>query len=154
MPEQALSRAASKLGVNMGKIKISYYVVVKGRGYWRPKKEMRELGFERVKCGPDGPAAWAVARTWALRWQQAQLSALRRQRGAVKQGFPSGLDRRSVPTLPPHTGVGAQGDAYPGRLGKGLGASRPDRRRHCAGNDIDGRHKCDPCRYRGERLTA
>jgi hypothetical protein len=56
----------------MGKIKIPYYVVVKGRGYWRPKKEMRELGFERVKCGPDGPAAWAVAKTWALRWQQAQ----------------------------------------------------------------------------------
>ena len=35
----------------MGKIKIPYYVVVKGCGYWRPKKEMRALGFERIKCG-------------------------------------------------------------------------------------------------------
>jgi hypothetical protein len=56
----------------MGKIKVPYYVVVKGCGYWRPKKEMRALGFERIKCGPDGPAAWAIAKTWAIRWEQAK----------------------------------------------------------------------------------
>ena len=56
----------------MGNVKIPYYVVVKGRGYWRPKSKMRALGFERVNCGKDGPSAWAIAETWARRWAQAQ----------------------------------------------------------------------------------
>ena len=55
----------------MGKVHIPYYVVVKGFGYWRPKPAMRALGFERVACGKDGPAAWAVAQKWAERWEQA-----------------------------------------------------------------------------------
>lgn len=54
----------------MGKIKIPYYVVQKGRGYWQPKKEMRDAGFQRVRCGPDGPAAWARAQTANEAWQQ------------------------------------------------------------------------------------
>jgi hypothetical protein len=57
----------------MGKVKIPYYVVIKGHGYWRPKKEMREqFGFAMVRCGRDGPAAWAVAQTWAQRWQRVR----------------------------------------------------------------------------------
>lgn len=56
----------------MGNVKIPYYVVIKGRGYWRPKKEMQAFGFERVKCGQDGPSAWAIAETWARRWEEVR----------------------------------------------------------------------------------
>jgi hypothetical protein len=42
----------------MGKIKISYYTAIAGRGYWRPTRRMRVLGFQIVRCGPDGPEAW------------------------------------------------------------------------------------------------
>jgi hypothetical protein len=53
----------------MGRVKIPYYVVVKGRGYWRPHPRMRALGFQIVRCGPDGPEAWALAAEWNNRWQ-------------------------------------------------------------------------------------
>jgi hypothetical protein len=53
----------------MGRVKIPYYVVVKGRGYWRPHPRMRALGFSIVRCGADGPAAWALADEWNRRWQ-------------------------------------------------------------------------------------
>jgi hypothetical protein len=33
---------------------------------------MRAYGFENVRCGPDGPAAWAVADEWEQRWQRAR----------------------------------------------------------------------------------
>jgi hypothetical protein len=56
----------------MGNVKIPYYVVIKGRGYWRPKKEMQAFGFQRANCGKDGPFAWAIAETWARRWEQAR----------------------------------------------------------------------------------
>jgi hypothetical protein len=53
----------------MGRVKIPYYVVVKGRGYWRPHPRMRALGFCIVRCGADGPDAWALADEWNRRWQ-------------------------------------------------------------------------------------
>jgi hypothetical protein len=53
----------------MGKIKIPYYTVIAGRGYWRPTRKMRAVGFQIVKCGPDGPEAWALAAEWDKRWQ-------------------------------------------------------------------------------------
>ena len=43
----------------MADIKIAFYVVKKGYGYWQPTKEMREIGFVSVPCGEDGPEAWA-----------------------------------------------------------------------------------------------
>ena len=42
-------------GGSMGRVKIPYYVVIKGRGYWRPHPRMRALGFQIVRCGRDGP---------------------------------------------------------------------------------------------------
>jgi len=45
----------------MGRVKIPYYVLAKGRGYWRPHPRMRAFGFQIVRCGPDGPDAWAIA---------------------------------------------------------------------------------------------
>jgi hypothetical protein len=51
------------------KIRIPYYVIVAGRGYWRTTPKMRAKGFSTVRCGPDGPAAWAIAENWNRRWQ-------------------------------------------------------------------------------------
>ncbi len=67
-------RASSVLGSRrlvegVGSVKIPYYVVVKGRGYWRPTKAMREKGFAIVRCGGDGPDAWRIASIWNSRWQ-------------------------------------------------------------------------------------
>jgi hypothetical protein len=53
----------------MGRVKIPYYVIIKGRGYWRPHPRMRALGFQIVRCGPNGPQAWALAAEWNQRWQ-------------------------------------------------------------------------------------
>src|SRR6516225_1150410 len=30
---------------------------------------MRSLGVQIVRCGPDGPEAWALAAEWNKRWQ-------------------------------------------------------------------------------------
>jgi hypothetical protein len=53
----------------MGRIKIAYYTVIAGRGYWRPTRKMRALGFQIARCGADGPEAWALAAEWNNRWQ-------------------------------------------------------------------------------------
>ncbi len=53
----------------VGRIKIPYYVVMKGRGYWCPTRRMKALGFSIVRCGPDGPEAWKIAAEWNERWQ-------------------------------------------------------------------------------------
>ena len=51
----------------MADISIQYYVVVGGRGYWRPSKKLRQLGFKDVTCGLDGPDAWEIAISWNRR---------------------------------------------------------------------------------------
>lgn len=57
----------------MGSIRIPYYVVRKGRGYWLATARMQALGFpSSVPCGVDGPAAWKVAQEWNERWQRAR----------------------------------------------------------------------------------
>jgi hypothetical protein len=56
----------------MGRVKIPYYVVFKGRGYWRPSPRMKLLGFEDIRCGIDGPVAWEIANDWNTRWQQVR----------------------------------------------------------------------------------
>jgi hypothetical protein len=83
----------------MGKVKIPYYVVVKGRGYWRPHPRMRALGFQIVRCGPDGPDAWAVAAEWNERWQPVRkgeapalvnLDQLSRDQAEAARRYPPG----------------------------------------------------------------
>jgi hypothetical protein len=59
----------NEFDASMGKVKIPYYVVAKGRGYWRPHPRMRRYGFQIVRCGADGPEAWALAADWNRRWQ-------------------------------------------------------------------------------------
>lgn len=71
----------------MGSVKIPYYVVKKGRyGYWQPTKAMRGQGFAPVRCGIDGPAAWAIAQSWNERWQRHRAG---NERQAVPE-FPAG----------------------------------------------------------------
>lgn len=66
----------------MGSVKLKHYVVRKGRGYWLATPKMVDAGFTSIKCGPDGPAAWATAREWENRWQ------------AHRKGVPSPAARR------------------------------------------------------------
>lgn len=83
----------------MAKIKIPYYVVIKGRGYWRPHKRMRIHGFSIVRCGPDGPEAWVKAAEANARWQAVRkgtaqspidVSKLTREHAEAVRRYPAG----------------------------------------------------------------
>jgi hypothetical protein len=83
----------------MGKIKIPYYTVIAGRGYWRPTREMRSLGFQIVRCGADGPQAWALADEWNKRLQSVRtgestplvnLDRLSRDQAEAARRYPPG----------------------------------------------------------------
>ena len=32
----------------MGKVKVRYYAIIKGRGYWQPTRKMRLFGFKLI----------------------------------------------------------------------------------------------------------
>jgi hypothetical protein len=83
----------------VGSVKIPYYVVAKGRGYWRPTKRMQALGFSDVRCGQDGPAAWQIARQWADRWERVRtgeegppttVNKLTREQAEAARRYPPG----------------------------------------------------------------
>jgi hypothetical protein len=86
-------------GGSMGRVKIPYYVVIKGRGYWRPHPRMRALGFQIVRCGADGPEAWALAADWNQRWQAVRegnaaapihVEQLSRDQAEATRRYPAG----------------------------------------------------------------
>jgi hypothetical protein len=52
----------------MPRIKVRHYCVKGRRAYWQPTRQMRQHGFSSVRLGNDGPAAWAKAEEWNLRW--------------------------------------------------------------------------------------
>jgi hypothetical protein len=56
----------------MNWVKLRYYVVKRGKGFWQPTKAMRALGFSSVPCGDDGPDAWAIAEQWNRRWDKTR----------------------------------------------------------------------------------
>lgn len=56
----------------MASVHIAYYVVIGHRGYWRPSRKLKALGFHDVPCGLDGPDAWATAISWNQRVKCAQ----------------------------------------------------------------------------------
>lgn len=83
----------------MGRVKIPYYVVAKGRGYWRPHPRMRPFGFQIIRCGVDGPDAWALAADWNKRWQAVRkgdapsmvnLDQLSRDQAEAARRYPPG----------------------------------------------------------------
>lgn len=69
-------------------MKIPYYVVRKGRGYWLATPRMKALGFDNIRCGPDGPNAWKIAEEWNRRWQSAR-------KGEIPS--PSEIEKISLP---------------------------------------------------------
>lgn len=77
----------------MVSVKIPYYVIKKGKyGYWQPTKAMKDHGFKPVRCGIDGPEAWAVATDWNERWQRvrqgrAQDDQPRSPPGSIAEAF-------------------------------------------------------------------
>ena len=56
----------------MGKVKIPYYVVRNGNGFWQAKPHMRAEGFESIACGADGPEAWERAQRANEAWKRHQ----------------------------------------------------------------------------------
>jgi hypothetical protein len=92
----------------VGKVKIPYYVVIKGRGYWRTTPRMREAGFSTIRCGKDGPSAWTIAAQWNDRWQAVRRGAAPSHSGSV------GLsrDRAEVARVYPQGSVGAAFQGY------------------------------------------
>jgi hypothetical protein len=77
----------------VGKVKIPYYVVRNGRGYFEPSAKMKSLGFESTPCGPDGPGAWAQAKKLADKWrdwsaQEAERTpSVATRRGSLREAF-------------------------------------------------------------------
>ncbi len=53
----------------MATVKLRYYVVKNGNGFWQPASHMRATGAKPIACGPDGPAAWSVAKAAFERWK-------------------------------------------------------------------------------------
>lgn len=107
LPTSSISASRGSLG----KVTIPYYVVIKGRGYWRPSAKMRALGFSDVRCGPDGPEAWAVAKAWADKWEM------------VRTGRAASPAARDVASSDPETAEAAM--IYPpGSLGEAFARFR------------------------------
>jgi hypothetical protein len=59
----------------MGRIRIPFYRVKNGKGFWEPKTYMRAAGMVAVPCGPDGPEAWAKAAALTREWEERKKSA-------------------------------------------------------------------------------
>lgn len=54
-------------------MRVRYYRVRKGRGYWEPGAHGAAFDFAKsVPCGPHGPAAWAIAEAWNKRLDAAR----------------------------------------------------------------------------------
>jgi len=61
---------------------------------------MKALGFSNVRCGEDGPLAWAIAEQWNARWQQV--------RAQLRKGEPTTNPARIQKIHPP----GSLGEAF------------------------------------------
>jgi hypothetical protein len=77
----------------MGRVKIPYYIVKAGRGFWNPTTAMKRTGFASVPCGLDGPEAWSTAATWNARW-------LEYRKGTTLNHYLSTLGAELLPTVP------------------------------------------------------
>jgi hypothetical protein len=74
----------------MGKVKIPYYVVKKGFGYWQPTKAMRAEGWQSIRCGRDGPEAWRTAQEWAGKYRASRADPRipsRAPKGSIAEAF-------------------------------------------------------------------
>ncbi len=58
----------------MGVVKIPYYTVKGGKGYWQPTAVMRKAGAKALPLGPDGPEAWGKARAAYESWRAREAA--------------------------------------------------------------------------------
>lgn len=72
---------------SVANIKIPYYAVRNGRGYFQAKPAMRAQGLQSRCLGPDGPAAWAEAQRLYEDWRRG-LAGL--PAAAEKKPWPAG----------------------------------------------------------------
>jgi hypothetical protein len=70
----------------MARVKVPYYRVKRGNGFWEPSKEMREAGMLATACGPDGPDAWHKAQECNARWKEIK----NKDRTVKKKAAPPG----------------------------------------------------------------
>ncbi len=59
-------------GPFMTRIKLRYYVIKRGKGFWQPTPKIKAHGFASVPCGVDGPDAWKIVEIWNNRWDAAR----------------------------------------------------------------------------------
>lgn len=59
--------------------RLRYTVKKRGKLFWQPTKEMRDLGFQPLPLGEDGPEARAKARKLAEKWDEARQHGDRRR---------------------------------------------------------------------------
>ena len=75
----------------MGQVKLPYYVVKRGRGYWQPTAVMQKGGAQATPCGDDGPGAWAIARAayndWLWKREAAEQRPARFAVGTLAAAF-------------------------------------------------------------------
>lgn len=69
----------------MADVKIPYYLVKNGRGYFNPSGAMKRHGFKPRSLGNDGPEAWSEAYRLYEDWQRA------------RQGEPAAHERKAYP---------------------------------------------------------
>jgi hypothetical protein len=83
----------------MASVRIDYYAVIGGRGYWRPSRKLKKLGFSDVPCGEDGLGAWTIAARWNQRVEAAlrgdaddtsALSAQTKEQAEIARRYPTG----------------------------------------------------------------
>lgn len=74
----------------MAKVRVRYYSVITGRGYWQPTSAMRAFGFQPVPCGPDGPSAWAKAEDMNARWDRRKIEPQSTATGPELETWPAG----------------------------------------------------------------
>jgi hypothetical protein len=72
-------------------VKIPYYVLKRGRGYWQPTSGMRANGARAIVCDPDGPDAWqkavAANETWKAKQSQPERPERAYPRGTLGAAF-------------------------------------------------------------------
>lgn len=68
-------------------MKVRYYRIRKGRGFWEPGAWAVAHDFPgSVPCGPDGPAAWAEAEKWNAKLDAVRLGAAPRPAARYQPG--------------------------------------------------------------------
>ncbi len=95
-------------GASVADISIKYYVVTGGRGYWRPSKKLRDLGFMDVTCGVDSPGAWEIA----IRCNRRVAAALNGEEPAPNCAALATREQAEVARAYPSGSVGAAFQRY------------------------------------------